>query len=97
MKSRFGLGRNIKQIWENLHMIAAVIVAVVCLITLFFSKNHPILFTICFFIAAIMQIFRGCALMCLDEKRKRAYFWAVFVYITAAALIVIGIISIGAL
>lgn len=95
MKSRFGLGRNMKQIWDNLYLIFSVLVIITSILVLILVRTQKWVFPVCFFTAAFMQVFRGSSLVCRDDKHKRDIMWAVIVYLTAIGLFVLGLISTG--
>ena len=97
MKTRFGLGRSVKQVWDNLYMIMAVLVILSALTALILASHYPVTYPVCFFIAALMQVCRGSSLLCMDERHKRSIVWGCFVYATAVALIVLGILGIASL
>lgn len=95
MKTTFGLGRNLRQVWENLYMIMAGIVILASVLALLLSAKYPAFFSVCFFAAALMQICHGCAVLCPDDKHRRAYGWAMVLFVMALVLLILGIISLG--
>ena len=78
-------------------MILAILVIILSVVALIFSGSYPVTFTICFFAGAFMQICHAGVFMCFDDKHRRSFGWAVFLYITAAGLLALGAISIYAI
>jgi hypothetical protein len=93
MKNSFGLGRSKKQMWENLQLIAAILVLVLSVLSFFLYQSNRLIFALVFFAAALMQFFAGCVKMTPNDQHKRSLKAAIFWYFCAVFFLALAVLT----
>ncbi len=93
MKNGSSAGRRGKQLWENLEIIMALVVIVLCILSFFFYQKNRIIFALCFFAVALRFFFAGCEHMTPDRRHRRRVGQAVCWYLLALLFVVFGVIA----
>ena len=85
--------KNKKQVWENLEIIMALVVIVLCILSFFFYQKNRIIFAFCFFAVALRFFFAGCEKMTFDNRHRRMIGQAICWYLLALLFVAFGVIA----